>query len=194
MGTGAASLARQLSEVPAGDLAGDEPEPGVPPVGARHRVAAVVLAGQEPLAFGELRIGRTGPRRCAAELDCAAQLRSAELAVIFPGVYQHGHLRVALEIGPALALDDRIDPQCRAVPGEPERGDVRSLRARGRQAAGVLGREERVELRLVHGDFAAAPLLNWHVLSLSARVTVRPSGAAASPGRRRYPPGSPATP
>src|SRR6185295_16153552 len=62
--------------------------------------------------------------------------------------------------GPPLAAGQRVDPQGRAVPDEPDRRDVRAARPEARQPAGPLHAQEGVPLLLAHRDHPTAPLLS----------------------------------
>src|SRR6185295_14534985 len=66
--------------------------------------------------------------------------------------------------GPPLAAGQRVDPQGRAVPDEPDRRDVRAARPEARQPAGPLHAEEGVPLLVAHRDHPTAPLLSHRTL------------------------------
>src|SRR5215475_2459262 len=145
-------------EIPASNRVRDQAKPRVPAV-VVHEVAAGVLAGEQPLGSSEPLVLCAGAGHLADDLDRAVQFGTAQLAVVLLGVDQHGHPRVALEVGPSLAGHHGGQPQCRSVPDVPHRGQVRTARPHGRDPARALAGQEVVEFRGGHGDLPAAPLL-----------------------------------
>src|SRR5205814_1363566 len=102
----------------------------------------------------------------------------------------------ALEVGPPLAPRDRVQPHARAVPHEPQRGDVRTVVADGRDGACAFRREVLVALFGRHRDLAAASLFLHQARpykrsalapaikarASSSRLTVASSSASVTPG------------
>src|SRR6185312_5525645 len=112
------SGARDLPEVPADDLVRDHLQPGVPAV-RRVRVDAGVLAGEQPLRLDQLGHVGVAARDVADRRRGAGDLHAAQLAVRVAGVDDDPDARVAGEVGPALAADERGQPERAAVTGEP---------------------------------------------------------------------------
>src|SRR5208282_431676 len=88
------------------------------------------------------------------------------LGVVLTPVDHRRHPGIALQVGPALAAGQRVDPQGAAGPGEPDRRDVRPVRPERRQPAGPLLAEERIHFPGTHRDHPAAPLLSHPHTSL----------------------------
>src|SRR6476659_8648718 len=168
-----AGQAFQLAEVPAGDLGGGYPQPGVPAVVDHARAGMLVLDGHQALGFGQLGcpgVGVGGARDRADHDRIALDLDAVQLVVVLPRVDHRRHPGVALDVGPPLAAGQRVDPQGRAVPDEPDRRDVRAARPEARQPAGPLHAQEGVPLLLAHRDHPTAPLLS-HANSVPGGLT-----------------------
>ena len=162
-----AGQAGQLAEVPAGYLGGGYPQPGVPAVVDHAPAGVLVLGGHQALGlgqFGQPGLGVGGARDRADHDRLALDLDAVQLVVVLPRVDHRGHPGVALDVGPPLAAGQRVDPQERAVPDEPDRRDVRAARPEARQPAGPLLTEERVPLLRAHRDHPTAPLLSHRTL------------------------------
>src|SRR5271166_3663620 len=162
----------ELTEVPAGDLGRRDAQPGVPAV-VRHVRGPEVFSGHEPLGFGELGglgVCVAGPRDGADDGGLALDLDAVQLGVVLAPVDHSRHPGIALQVGPALAAGQRVDPQGAAGPGEPDRRDVRPVRPERRQPAGPLLAEERIHFPGTHRDHPAAPLLSHPHSSLRGLV------------------------
>src|ERR1700722_11457521 len=100
----------ELAEVPADQLVRGEPEPGVTAVG-RERLASGVLAGEQKLGGGEDGVSRPRPGGVAGRRPRAGQLDAAQFAVADSRVDHDGDPGIALQVGPALAAHDGVQPQ-----------------------------------------------------------------------------------
>src|SRR5262245_27823848 len=155
----------QLAEVPADDLLRLESQPGVLAVGEERPVR--VLVGPQLLRTRGIGIGLVAARYLADDLDVAQQLDAAQLEVAAPGVDGHTHARVAHQVHPALALHDRVQPERRSVPHEPQRRHVRrTVAVDAPEPAHSLRTQEGVELVARHRD-PACPLLLPHARRVS---------------------------
>src|SRR5271157_100419 len=177
----------ELTEVPAGDLGRRDAQPGVPTV-VRHVRGPEVFSGHEPLGFGELGglgVCVAGPRDGADDGGLALDLDAVQLGVVLAPVDHSRHPGIALQVGPALAAGQRVDPQGAAGPGEPDRRDVRAVRPEGRQPTGPLPAEERIHFPGTHRDHPAAPLLSHPHTSLRGlleTIMADEEHTATSPG------------
>jgi len=130
----------------------------VPAVGHEFGFARVLL-GVAALGVGHGGQRHAGARHLGHHLDLAGQLDAAQLVVLLAGVNDDRDLRGTGKIVPALAADERVEPQGGAVPDKPQRRDVRpSARADAGDAADPLGPQERVDFRRRHGDRTPAAL------------------------------------
>src|SRR5438309_4163806 len=83
-----------------------------------------------------------------------------ELEIRVAGIYHQRTQRLALQVGPALALDNRVDPDSLAIPPVPDRRDMRDIAGAERaQAAGALLGQEGIALFHRHGNPPRPPLL-----------------------------------
>ena len=148
----------QLAEIPADDLRRRHPQPAVPAV-VDHLVAPDVLAGEGALdrlrsASGPPLRGTSPTTSTVPEISTPRSSRNSSPASTTTPM-RGSRCRSAQR---RLRLE-RVQPQHAAVPDEPERGGVRPVGTGGRDPAGPLGGQERVALRLGHGDRPAPPLL-----------------------------------
>src|ERR1019366_1761059 len=115
----------QLGEVPAHHRLRAEPEPAVPAV-VPEGPAAHVLPREELLGAGECVHRLAIARDLADDLGGSPQLDAAQLEEVRASlVDDHAEPPVAADVGPALAADQRVEPQRCAVPYEPQGADVR---------------------------------------------------------------------
>src|SRR6202012_2606761 len=165
----------ELAEVPAGDLLRDDAQPGVTAV-VSEVLGSGVLLGHQPFRLGELAgfrgLGfRALARNRADHGSLTLDLDPVQFGVVVAVVDDHRDLGGALQVGPALAAGQGVNPQGSPVPDEPDRRDVRSARAERGEPAGALLGQERVQLTGAHGDGPATPLLPGHsYLALPGRA------------------------
>src|SRR5262245_35199113 len=143
-----------------------------------EELAVRVLVAEQLLGGGEQVGGRrlTSARHLADHLDPPGELHAVQLTEVVAAVDEDRHPRVAGEVRPALAPDDAVQPQRRAVPDEPQRRRVRrAVGADRRDPAGTRVAQERVDLLGGHRDPLAAPLLTRR--ALEAHPAVVPSSS-----------------
>src|SRR5438132_9618571 len=122
-------------------------KPGCPVVGLRE--AALWLL--------EVRVGLAPSRLLPDELARTDRLHPPQLEVLLAGVDHDRDSRIALQVDPALAPDDRIEPQSAPVPAVPEGADVGpAVGASGAHPADQQPCQVRIPLLVAHGDFATA--------------------------------------
>src|ERR687891_475085 len=157
-------LPAELAEVPTHDLVGHHPQPGVASVG--DEPATDVLLTEEALGLGQHLVRAVGARHLTDDLGATDDLDAVQLHELDSTVDEHADPGVADRVGPPLALDERVEPQGRPVPDEPQRRDVRrSVGAHGGHTTGARRAEIGVDLVRGHGDRPTAPLLP-HLVSL----------------------------
>ena len=142
---------------------------------------------EQLLEHFQLGMRLAGARDLADDLNRAADLDTAQFQEVVAGVDDRADARVALQVGPALAARDRVEPQAALVPQEPQRGRVRAVRADRGDPAGALGGEELV------GSSAVIAIRRPRLLGPRASVTgkclperpdtARPRGRHAPRGR-----------
>src|SRR5262249_41066358 len=131
--------------------------------------SARIPVGPQLLGLRRRGVGPISTGNVTDDLDATQQLDTAQLEVVVAGIDRDAHARITHEVRPALALDDRVQPQGGAAPYEPQWRHVRRTGAVDTsEPAHVLDTEERVELVLVHRDPATALLL-FHRQTVSDR-------------------------
>src|ERR1700722_14810041 len=138
-----------------------------------EELTTAVFVAREALGGHQLVVGLTCARHLADHLGPPDDLDAAQLAEVMSVIDHHAHPRISLDVGEALALDDRGHPQRVAIPHEPDGTQVRSCRIDGGQPTGALLEEELVPFLGGHGHAARPPLFPDHDRSWHGHIAAR---------------------